>query len=112
MRHVIDRWDEEAEDVYRQSVWEECVEMTLDFGDEVDLEIMEERFNLLKDGDWFDVDIIMDESIVLTAASSPPDFWETRSWYNLMFVSKHSDRRYRDSVTDSMSKPRSNWLVV
>ena len=111
MRHVVAKWDEAAEEQREQDVWETCVETVLDYGDEVDLEIMEERFNLLKGGEWFDPDIILDDFVVLSKDSAPPEFWETRSWHSLMFVSKHP-RHSRRVRTSRMVAPRSSWLVV
>lgn len=105
MRKHVDKWDKEAEEAHRAHVWEECVETVLDYGDEDDLFVMEERFNILKDTAWLDTDIILDEAIVLSKDSEPPEYWETKSWDTLLFVSKHGFRRSYDSA-------RRNWLLV
>jgi hypothetical protein len=91
MRHVIDKWDEEAEDVRRCDLWETCVEEVLDMGgDEIDLLIMEERYNKLKDTEWCDPDIIIDEFYILGTPETFHFSWEVYSWIILMFVSKYS----------------------
>ena len=105
MRKHVEKWDKEAEEAHRAHVWEECVETVLDYGDEDDLFVMEERFNILKDTVWLDTDIILDEAIVLSKDSEPPEYWETKSWDTLLFVSKHGFRRSYDSA-------RRNWLLV
>lgn len=110
MRHVVAKWDEAAEERREQEIWEECVDTVLEYGDEEDLYIMEERFNTLKGGEYFDPDIILDEFIVLSKDSAPPEFWETQSWQSLMFVSKHPHRRR--TRFNKLAAPRSNWLVV
>jgi len=110
MRHVVAKWDDAAEEHRGQEIWEECIDTVLEYGDEDDLYIMEERFNTLKGGEYFDPDIILDESITLYRYSAPPEFWETQSWQKLLFVSKHPHRRH--ARVTKLATPRSNWLVV
>tara|TARA_R110002073_G_scaffold223743_1_gene383927 strand:- start:216 stop:545 length:330 start_codon:yes stop_codon:yes gene_type:complete len=109
MRHHVAKWDEAAEESHLNDVWEECVDSVLEYGDEVDLFIMEERFNLLKHNGWCDADVIIDDDILITVCSEESGHWELNSWETLMFVSKHGPRPLKHRT---VAHPRSNWLVV
>ena len=98
MRKHIEKWDEEAYYAHIDGVWNECIETVLEYGDEVDLLFMEDRFNTLKEAGMLIADIVLDDDILLSKDSEPPEFWETNSWYKMMFVSKHGFRRSYDSA--------------